>query len=387
MVAAIQAAVLIILPALILQAVKRSRVLSFLGATLLCYLTGIAMANVPGLPINRSLSMRLAEVAVLLAIPLLLFSTDFVRWLRLARRTILSFVLAAAAVMVSAMVGAAVFGRFLDEAWKIGGMFVGVYTGGTANMSAIGLALGVKEEVFILVNAADVVVSGLYLIFLMTVAQRVLLRFLPAFQSSGVSPGPGGAEGGPAAYGAGPDAAAGAPGGAWVRVRQAGLAVALAVGIVAASVGLSLLLTGKLADALIILLITTLAIAASFVRGIHRLEGAFDLGTYILLVFCVSIGTIADFRELTASPVIFGYCALVLSGAILLHYLLAALFRIDADTVIITSTAAVFSPPFVAPIAAVLKNREIIVSGLTTGLVGYAVGNYLGLALAYLLHG
>ena len=31
------------------------------------------------------------------------------------------------------------------------------------------------------------------------------------------------------------------------------------------------------------------------------------------------------------------------------------------------------------------KNREIVVSGMTTGVVGYAVGNYAGLAIAYLL--
>jgi uncharacterized membrane protein len=64
---------------------------------------------------------------------------------------------------------------------------------------------------------------------------------------------------------------------------------------------------------------------------------------------------------------------------------LAAIFRIDTDTVLITSTAAVFGPAFVPTVAAALKNRAIIVSGLTTGVVGYAIGNYAGIALAYLL--
>mgnify|MGYP006944211897 CR=1 FL=1 len=32
-----------------------------------------------------------------------------------------------------------------------------------------------------------------------------------------------------------------------------------------------------------------------------------------------------------------------------------------------------------------LKNREVIISGLTVGILGYAFGNYLGVALAYLL--
>ncbi len=70
------------------------------------------------------------------------------------------------------------------------GMTVGVYTGGTPNMSAIGLALEVTDEKFVLVNGADVVLSAVYLLFLMTIAQRVLLKFLPAFQRTGTGDEP-----------------------------------------------------------------------------------------------------------------------------------------------------------------------------------------------------
>ncbi len=376
----LQAVLLVAAPALVVAVVKRVRVLGIIGPTLLCYVLGIAAANV-AVPIDRSVSLLVSEAAVLLAIPLLLFSTDFVRWLRLAKSTVLSFLLACVAIMLASAIGAAVFTSLVPEAWKIAGMFVGVYTGGTANMSAIGLALGVSEETFVLTNAADVVVSGLYLIFLMTVAQRVLLRFLPPFKPAAAV-----AEGSlPTSDSVDAVVAAGPAAGGRPRLGQTSVAVAVAVAVVAASVGLSFLLTGDLTETLILLAITTLGIAASFVRRIRRLEGATDLGQYLLLVFCVSIGTIADFRAISGSPAVFGYCALVVGLAVAFHYAMAALFRIDADTVIITSTAAVFSPPFVGPIAAVLKNREIVVSGLTTGLVGYAVGNYLGLALAFLL--
>ncbi|MBW2053717.1 MAG: DUF819 family protein, partial [Deltaproteobacteria bacterium] len=36
-------------------------------------------------------------------------------------------------------------------------------------------------------------------------------------------------------------------------------------------------------------------------------------------------------------------------------------------------------------VATVLKNKEIILSGLTAGILGYVVGNYLGIAFSYLL--
>ena len=385
----IQAILLVAAPVVILALVKRVRVLGLIGATLLCYLVGIASANL-SIPIDQGVSMQVSQVAVLLAIPLLLYCTDFVRWLKLARSTVLSFLLACVAVMLAATLGWAIFSRYLpQESWKLAGMFVGVYTGGTVNMNAVGYALGVREEIFVMANAADVVMGGIYLIFLMTVAQRVLLKFLPAFKSVGAvaaAETEGGAAGGGPAVGEAYAPTAPTARARWRLVGQVAIAVGVAILIVGASVGLSFLVTGGISETLVLLAITTLGIAASFIPRLRRLEGAPDFGQYLLLVFCVAIGSIADFRVLSGSPVIFGYCALVMTSAVVLHYAMAALFRIDADTVIITSVAAVFSPAFVGPIAGVLKNREIIVSGLTTGLVGYAVGNYLGLALAYLLH-
>lgn len=392
----VQALFLILWPAAVLVASKRFRILGFIGSTVLCYLTGILLGNLPFVPLNKALSTSIAQVAVPLAIPLLLFSTDFVRWLRLAKSTVLSFFLIIIAVMGASAIGARVFAGKVDEFWKVAGMFVGVYTGGTPNLTAIGLALGVRNETFILVNAADVVVSGLYLIFLMTVAQRLLLKFLPRFRYSDLPtdelPGsavPGavvGAAPGPAPGGAPPSVAPPSPLAlAMARARKPALPLGLAFGTVALSVGASMALLHRISEPVVILAITTIAIAASFLAKVRRLEGTYETGEYLLLIFCVSIGTLANFRELITSPVIFAYCALVVVTAVLIHFALAAVFRIDADTAIITSTAGIFSPAFVGPVAAALKNREIVVSGVTTGLVGYAVGNYLGLALAYLL--
>ena len=110
------------------------------------------------------------------------------------------------------------------------------------------------------------------------------------------------------------------------------------------------------------------------------------MGQYLLLVFCVAMGFTTDFGELFASPSsIFGFTAVVLGGAVLLHFLLAIAFRIDRDTIIITSAAAVFGPHMVGPVAVAIKNREVVFSGIASGLVGYAAGNYLGMSLAWLL--
>ncbi len=358
-------------PALAVYGANRHRVLEWLSPVVLCYLFGILLGNIPGWVPDTELTTSVTEITVLLAIPLLVFSTDFPRWLRLAPTTVLSFGLAALAVMVVAAVTAVLFDTQDAESWKMAGMTVGVYTGGTPNMSAIGLALDVSDEKFVLVNGADVILSAVYLLFLMTIAQRVLLRFLPAF--AGIESRGSGREADPVpAFKTRPGAVLGA--------------IGLAVLIAAATVGAVSLVDPSLPIAPVILSITTLGIALSFVPRVRAMEGTYETGQYLLLVFAVAIGTLANIREMVGSfSTVVVFVAIVLGASILLHYLLAALFRIDADTVLITSTAAVFGPAFVGPIAAVLENREIVVSGLTTGVVGYAVGNYAGLAIAYLL--
>lgn len=362
-------------PALAVYGANRNKTLEWLSPVVLCYLFGIILGNIPGWTPDTELANTVTEATVLLAIPLLLFSTDFPKWLRVAPKAVFSFGLATLAVMVVAAAATVVMSNQDPETWKMAGMTVGVYTGGTPNMSAIGLALEVTDEKFILVNGADVLLSAVYLLFLMTIAQRVLLKFLPAFERTGRAEAPhlSGMEADPLLA-------------LKTRPRAVAGAVGLSLLIAGLTIGVVSLFDDSLPIAPVILSVTTLGIALSFVPRIRNLSGSYETGQYLLLIFAVAIGTLANIREMAdAFSTVFAFVAVVLGASILLHYLLAALFRIDADTVLITSTAAVFGPAFVGPIAAVLKNREIVVSGLTTGVVGYAVGNYAGLAIAYLL--
>jgi uncharacterized membrane protein len=47
--------------------------------------------------------------------------------------------------------------------------------------------------------------------------------------------------------------------------------------------------------------------------------------------------------------------------------------------------ALINSPPFVPMVAALLDNKDLIILGITIGLLGYMIGNYMGLGIFYLL--
>ncbi len=361
----------ILFPAAALWAGERYRLAKLFGPVTLCYLAGIVVANVPGVRLSSEAALHVSEVAVPLAIPLLLFSSDVRQWPRLARSLLISFALACFA----AVAGAGLIGWFFrgqtDEWWKIAGMLVGVYVGGTANMAAIGRVLEARSETFVLLNAADLVAGGVYLIFLLTFAQRLFLLFMPAFSATPHHEAfehPGEALG------------------VWTRhhLKDMGIGFGLAVAIAAVAVGVTLLVFGKLEASPALLGITTLGILASLSKRVRSLSGAYELGEYVLLIFCVAMGSLADARILSGgSATLFIYVWLVMGLSIILHTVFSALLRIDADSTLICSTATIYGPAQIGPVAAALKNRALVGPGLTLGLAGIALGNYLGLLTAW----
>ena len=56
-----------------------------------------------------------------------------------------------------------------------------------------------------------------------------------------------------------------------------------------------------------------------------------------------------------------------------------AILKIDADMMVITSVGLINSPPFVPMMASAMNNRKLLVPGITIGIIGFAVGNYLGI--------
>jgi len=112
---------------------------------------------------------------------------------------------------------------------------------------------------------------------------------------------------------------------------------------------------------------------------------------YWIYVFCLIIASQADIPSLFNPESVgllvnmFLFISLVIVGSLVLHALLSWIFKINVDEYIITSTALSQSPPFVPVIAAAIRNKEVVVPGMIIGVIGYAIGNYLGVAIAYLL--
>jgi uncharacterized membrane protein len=359
-------------PFLVLWAEKKLRFVRWISPIIICYLVGMLIGNLPWLSLNQEVLEYSTMTSVILAIPLLLFSAHLPFLVKQVKPALFSFFLGVVSVVVTASLAFWVFRERIPDANNASGMIVGVYTGGTQNMNAIGIALGVEEETFILLNSADIVFTGIYFFFLLSVAKRVLKKVLPVRSNTR-----NGSDRGE------PEANHLESRGNFLQLA-AGLA--LTVVLVGIAAGISILIFDGLKLPLVILLITTFGIAASFIKRIRSLPGTFSTANYLLLVFAVAMGSMANFSELiAASSALFWFCGFVVLGSILLHYLLAIVFRVDRDILIISSTAAIYGAPFIPPVAQAIGNRSLITIGISLSLIGYAIGNFLGLSLAYIL--
>lgn len=320
------------------------------------------------------------KLTVPIALPLILFSMDVKKWLKHARSAIASLLLGLFTVVAMIFVGYWIFKGSIDEIWKVAGMLTGIYTGGTPNMAAMKTALNVDTEIYIMTHTYEVALGALYLVFILSVGQRVFLLFLKPFKKAET----GSVQVGQLNLEEDYDSYEG------FFKRKTFLPVLAAFGIslliFVVSFGLSTLFPEDFSTAAVILLITTFGIAASFIARIKNIKKTFQAGMYIILIFCIVVSSMADVRQLVdISFDLFWYVALAMFGSHILHAFLARFFKIDADTVIISGSALICSPPFVPVVAGALKNRDVILTGLIVGIAGYAVGNYLGVFIAYLL--
>ncbi len=323
----------------------------------------------------------LMSVAILLAIPLLLFSLDLRRWMKLAGEALKSLALAMVSLFAAIFIGYFLWGHAIPESWKVGGMLVGIYTGGTPNLAAIATALEVSPNIFILTHTYDVVLGAMCLLFLMSIAQRLFNRFLPRFsdQEHHIKMAEGDLTTNEI------DDFSGMMN--LKTMGQLGKAFLVTIAIVGVSFGLSLLVPKSAQMTVLILSITSLGLGASLIKWINRIPKTFQLGMYLIIAFSLTVSSMADLRGMFQIEFLnlFLFVAMAVFGSMIIHVLLSKLFKVDTDTTIITITALTYSPPFVPAVAAALRNKDIIISGLTVGIIGYAFGNYAGVLIAYLL--
>lgn len=351
------------------------------------YLIGLVVANLlPTGTLDGELNSLIGNLAIPLAIPLMLMGCDTRRME--VGKALKVFVTGLVSVLVATLAGFFLFhpAGQSDDGWRafaqISAVATGIYTGGIPNMGAIKQAVGMPDETYLYLSSYDLIVTGIYLVFIILAGRQFFRKVLP-YRTT------------PCKATAAQETVAKEKTPRRVRPfdrehrKLSLLAIALTLGIAALSYAVALAVGQDEGPnmTVLILLLTTLAIGASLLPPMQRQQHSFDLGLFCVYVFCLSIASACDVRQmdLAGSLPILYYLGFIIFVSLLLQILLARLLKIDGDSVMVCSVALINSPPFVPLAAALLKNKEVIVLGITIGLLGYMLGNYLGIGVFHLL--
>ena len=356
---------------------KRWTFINKISPMMVLYIIGLAVGNSGIIDTTAfATSETVSNVTVLLAIPLMLVCCDFKGWS--TKNVTKAFLTGLASVLIVILAGYFIFRPECetlshDNYAKVSAVMTGIYTGGIPNIGAISKAVALPNDLYLLVTSYDLIITGLYLIFVIFFGKVVFRKLLPP--QTPVNEGEI----------TEPEVAKESRGRRfWSKVSAVGIALVVA----AVAYGVSMVIPTDNSVAVIILVLTTLSLALSFCKPLKRFLGnTFDLGLYFVYVFCLSIATMVNIHDLDliGNLHILWYIAFTIFGSLVLQILFAKIFKIDGDTVLVSSIALINSPPFVPMVAAILKNRDVVIVGLAIGLLGYAIGNYLGIGIYYLL--
>ena len=371
-----------IIPAGVLWLCRRFTWLGKIGPVLILYFIGIIIGNIGLMPEQMPAVQEILSNAMIpLAIPLMLYGCTFK--MSGARSQILALITGLTSVTLAVVIGYMIFGKSLPEGAKIGGMLTGVYTGGTINLAALKTMLGVKNETYILINSYDILVSFLYLSFLLTIGIKLFRKFLPNTLTTFTDKDEARIQKEMQKEEKKPHR------GFLTRIGVAYIAklLGLTILIVGISAGIALLMPESMFMTIFILMLTTLGIGCSFIKKIHNMKYSYDIGMYFIYIFCIVVASMADLSELNliGGMELLGYLLIAVFGSLLLQVIFAKIFKIDSDMMVIASVTYINSPPFVPMMAAAMKNKDVLIPGLTIGVIGYAVGNYLGFLMSQLL--
>ena len=377
----------IIFPILIIEAFKRWTIVQKIGTVVLAYAVGIiaSLCGVfhfadPAIGATFSkLQSTIMSVAVPLAIPLMLFNCDFKLWTKSLPKTAWALTTGIVAVIIASISGYFIFRNNVPEIAKVTGMMAGIYTGGTMNFNALGAALNVDRSVMAIVLAFQMVITTPYIFFLLGGGYKIFRKLLPykdithkgrmdedEVETNDVENYRGMFE----------------------KKNFIGMMKGLGLSIcfLAVGAGLALLITGTLNELVVILTITTLSIIASFFKSVRELPKTFELGMFFILIFSVIVASMFDIISVNGGSLyIGGFVFWIIGISVAIHFILCRIAKVSGDLFCVCQVGLLCSPPFVPPIAGAMKNKKVLISGIVVGLVGYAIGTYLGALLAWVL--
>lgn len=306
------------------------------------------------------------DYAVPLAIVLLLLTVDLRGMRRLGKPALIAFGLACVGTVAGTLAADLLFGmRIGEEHWKIAGQYAASYIGGGINYAAVGAAFQTSESLYAAGAAADNIMTNIWM---------VVTALLPMWwiRKSDSIEEANGHEGSQSAK----------PERAWSMMEWVILLAAAFFIVWGAQLIMPILNRWIGFEIPVVLGYTTLALAANLLTPLHRFQGGEETGILLLHFFFATMGAGTILETLVdKGPILFLFLVItvIIHGVIV--FALGRWWRLDPRLLAVASQATVGGPSTALALASSQGWKQLVTPGVLMGLMGYAIGNYVGIAV------
>jgi uncharacterized membrane protein len=371
--------VIIMVPVFFLWLERKSRwkIFDVMPAIIWIFITPIFLSNLGVIPRSSEIYTTFRSFAVPLFIVLMLLDINIRQAMRVAWRGAAVMVLGAFGIVAGAVLSFFMFRSGLPEGtWMGYGALAGSWIGGTGNLAAVADSLDTPGEMVGMVVLVDNLVYIFYFPLILSCK-----RWAASFNR----------------FTRVPDEAEAHFSAAAQQVKKKSHEVhfrdaltLLGWGFVALAAATALSHVFPVLEPVFtqrtwaILLVTTIGIGLSATK-LKDVPGTEPLSMTFVYIYMTMMGAQADLRSLGGAQwfIAAGFICI----AIHLVFIVAGarLFRIDVSMAAVSSVAAVGGAAS-APVAAGFHREELVPVSIMLALIGYALGNYLGVATAFLCH-
>ncbi len=360
-----------------LERTTRWKVFDYFPAIIWIFITPIFLSNFGLIPRESEVYSTFKGFAVPLFIVLMLLDINIREAVKVAWRGAGVLVLGAIGIVVGATASFAIFRSGLPpDTWSGFGALAGSWIGGTGNLAAVAEALDTPNEMVGMVVLVDNLVYLVYFPIILTCK-----RWAPAFNRfSRVS-----------------ESQMRAIAESVTGVERKKHEVHFRDILVLLGFGFTAILVARGLGAMLpefppvltesswsLLLVTTLGVILS-ATPLKNVPGTEPVSMTFVYIYMTMIGAGADLWNIGGAQ-----WFIIAGGAcIAVHFLFivigARLFRVDVSMAAVASVAAVGGAAS-APVAAGYHREDLVPVSIMLALLGYGLGNYLGVATAWLCH-
>lgn len=352
---------------------------------IIALLGAIILANLKIIPTESSVYDSVWSYVVPVAIPLLLLKADIKKVKNESGRMFGAFHVSALGTVVGTFVSALLFGSLIPHVAKIAGMLTGSYIGGGTNFVAMTNAFKTPENLTNATIVADNLVMVVYFFVIMSIPSMTFFKSKWGISTEGEIN-----EGNSSTY--------------WTKkeISLKDIAVSMAIAFSVASVSsmlseyISLIIPTsnaflKMVNSMfgnMYLIMTTmmLIIATVFSKQLEEINGAEEIGTFLIYIFFVVLGVPASISEIIKNGAfILLFCVLAVTIHLVITLVLGKLFKFKLDELLLASNACIGGPTTAVAMAIAKGWNSLIVPSMLAGIWGYILGNYAGLLVGNIL--